>query len=482
MHRPIVTSFHAAIAVALLSLGACSKQDSAPASAAASAPSAVANVAPPVPDVGKLTTVKVNAEGFGGSAGEAVGEAMRLAILQVNGASFDMSSLNVKYGLDATMGQDSASLRASSFVEAVRQRSGGVIQSLRIVTLTEPDTKNLRFKAQIEADIAKFDTPESMKKVKLVIAPLTFDSSSLNMGDKTLPAAQVAAALRQRIVDALTNTGRFAVLDRDSDPAVQAELDRITSGQAPSAETAKLSQASSADLVWMGHVGQLQYDRHARRLQTSDRELVNYSGGWALTEKLVNVATRQVALSDSLRGEAPSTEPTTLGSNVDSDKVLADMTDELVKQVVASVLQGTFPVSVVSRDGMSVVLSQGGQALRAGARYDVVKLGKEVKDPQTGQSLGRADAPCCTVVVDRVATNLSYGHLEGVTGSLDALPDGSLQVRGERKVAAATTAEQAVPAATQESDAPAVNARGAKHAAKAAMRETAASSPEETKW
>jgi hypothetical protein len=61
----------------------------------------------------------------------------------------------------------------------------------------------------------------------------------------------------------------------------------------------------------------------------------------------------------------------------------------------------TFPVAVVARDGMNVVLSQGGQSVKAGARYAVVSMGKEIIDPQTQQSLGRMESPCCEVFVVR---------------------------------------------------------------------------------
>jgi curli biogenesis system outer membrane secretion channel CsgG len=73
-------------------------------------------------------------------------------------------------------------------------------------------------------------------------------------------------------------TGRFAVLDRDFGPAIEQELEMISGGQAPSAELAKLSQAASADLVWSARINSFAYNRHARQLRTSDRELVSYSG------------------------------------------------------------------------------------------------------------------------------------------------------------------------------------------------------------
>lgn len=433
----------AAVAAALF-LNACGDK---PAEKAVTQEPKVENAAPPVPDVGKVRNEATTAQGFGASAGEAVADAMKLAILQVNGAAIQSTSVTAKYGLDVSLNQDSASLRANGFAELVQQRSGGVIQNFKLLELIEPTAENKHFKARIEAQIAKFTPSADMQKIKVVIGQIRFDRPTLAMGDRQASAAEVGAEIRQRISDALVQTGRFAVLDRELNADIQGELDMISSGQAPSAELAKLSQAASADIVWSGKISSLAYNKHARQLKTSDRELVSYSGGWAMTEKLVNVATRQVMGSSSLKGSAPATEPTTMSRGVDSDKILRDMTDDLVNQVVTSVLRRTFPVAVVSRDGTNVVLSQGGQALKEGARYAMVALGNEMKDPQTGQSLGRTESPCCELVVERVTPNLSYGHLENVRSNLDQLPVGGLQLRDELKRAAVTTARATAPEA-----------------------------------
>ena len=456
----------ALLAGALAVLAACDQKPAAtaaapgtPAPAASAAPAAVATTAPapltpatatiPPPDVGKLETVKVTADGYGGSASEAVAEAMRMAILQVNGAAVDMATVNAKLGIDVTTNQSAQSMRAEGFADAVRTRSGGVVQNFRIVNMDEPLLPKGKFKASIEAGIAKFVVPAELKKIKLVVAPLRFDRASIPMGDRNVPADEVGAELRQRILDALVNTGRFAVLDREFSPEIQQELDMIASGEAPKAEIAKLSQAVTADVIWTGRINGLAYNRHARQLHTSDRQLVSYSGGWSVSQKLVNVATRQVVTAETLRGDAPSTAPTTLGTGVNSGKILGNMTDDLVNSVVASILSRTFPITVVALEGANVVLSQGGQALRAGSRYAMVVMGSEIKDPQTGQSLGRVESPCCQLVIDRVTPNLSYGHIEGATGSLDNLLPGALQVREQLKGGklAVASSDAVVPAA-----------------------------------
>ena len=401
------------------------------------APEQPQSVAPPVPDVGRLETVEVQVIGLGQSPGEAMAQALQMALLQVNGAVIQSASVTAKYGLDVALGQDAASLRASAFAEVVKQKSGGVIQSVQVVDLEEPKPWAKRYKYTIKANISKFKPSAEMQKIKVVVGPVRFEQASLPMGDRSVSAAEVGATLRQRISDALVQTGRFAVLDREFSPEIEQELAIIATGQAPSAELAKLSQAASADLVWSARVSSFAYNRHARQLKTSDRQLVSYSGGWALSQKLVNVATRQVTASDSLRGSVPSMAPTTLGAGVDGNKVMTDMSDALVAGVVSSILQRTFPLTVVARDGESVVLSQGGQAVKEGARYQVVAMGKEMKDPQTGQSLGRLESPCCELVVDRVTPNLSYGHLENMRGGMEDLPPGGLQVREVLKASAA---------------------------------------------
>ncbi|MFK0379933.1 CsgG/HfaB family protein [Pandoraea sp. NPDC090278] len=465
--------------MALFFMAGCSEKaaDNSQTQAPASTPSAAASV----PDVGKVETEKVTASGFGDTAGEATTEAMKLALLQVNGAVVQAQSVVAKYGLDVSLGQDSASLRANAFAEVVAQRSGGVIQHLRVLSLDEPGVLNKRFKATIEADIAKFKPSADMQKLKVVVGPVLFTQDRLPMGDIAVPSSEVAAVLRQRVSDALVQTGRFAVLDREMSPEIEHELDIIASGQAPSAELTKLSQAASADLVWSARVSAFNYTRMARQLRTSDRQLVSYSGGWALSQKMVNVATRQVTAAGSLSNAMPATAPTTLSNGVDSQRILTEMTDQASKAIVSAILQSTFPITVLARDGTNVVVSQGGQALREGGRYAVVAMGNEFKDPQTGQSLGRTENPCCELIVERVTQNLSYGHLDSVRPglNLDSLPIAGLQVRGELTGHPAQASQQAAAQAGTQ----AVASAGPKAAKKSTPSAGAQAAPaQDDKW
>jgi curli biogenesis system outer membrane secretion channel CsgG len=442
---------HGLVVLAVLALTACGKKEQE--TVAASTPPQAASVAAPLPDVGKVDTVATTADGYGSSPGAATADAMKTAILQVNGATIDTSSVQVKYGLDVTDGVDTLSLRATQFAERVAQKSGGAITNFKLVSVVEPKEKAGQYKVTIEANIAHFTAPSDSKKIKVVVGGLKFDAAAFQIGGQSFSAAKVASDIRQQVATALTNTGRFSILDRESDADIDNELAMIKSGAAPRAETGKLGQAVTADLIWAGHIDTLAYERHARQLRTSDRELVSYSGGWAISQKLVNVATRQVLTADALQGKAPDVAPTTMGSGVNSAQVLQDMETAIARDVVAAIVARTFPITVVSIDGNNVVLSQGGQSVTTGARYAIVSMGKELKDPQTGESLGRVETPCCVAVIDKVTPKLSYAHLEQVTTPLNGVVPASLQLRELVKPTA--SAVSAEPTSQARAEAPA---------------------------
>jgi curli biogenesis system outer membrane secretion channel CsgG len=448
------------IVLSTLVLTACAKKNEPKAVESAASASAASPVAP-LPDVGKVGQVKVSTQGIGATPDAAVQEALRLAVIEVNGESIDAGSVAVKFGLDVASGQTEESLRGSAFAEAVASRSKGTISNFKLVSLIEPTATGQPYKANIEASIAKFTAPSDSKKIKIAISPLHVSADQFDVGGTTVPASKVAGEVRQRLIDALTATGRFSVLDRDFAPEVQSELDLIATGQTPSDQMAKLNQTLSADIVWVGTINDFGYHRDSRHLQMSDRDLVSYAGGWSVSHRILNVSTRQIMLSDTLQDQLAPSEPTTMDRGVNSAQLVATMESVVVDRTVSAILSRTFPLVVVSKEGTNVILSQGGQAVKVGASYAIVSMGKELKDPQTGESLGRTETPCCDVVIDRVASKLAYGHLENVKIALDSVDPVGLQVRDELKPQTTANSPSVAPSAQRPPAQPSIAANKA---------------------
>ncbi len=460
-------------------LGGCNKPSEAPpAPASAAGPKLTAQ-----PDVGKVEQIAVTASGSGITPGAAINDALKTALMQVNGTKVQATSASLQtfdkvtaqLDIETANGSDrataTATVQGAHFAEQIVAQSQGLVSGFKVARMTPPADKGGLYTADISATIAKFKAPADSGKIKIVVAPLRSSQSSFDIGGRAVPAAVVLAQLRQQLIDALTQSGRFTVLDRQFESELEGELDLITSGKAVNTDFAKLGQALTADLVWVGTVNELAYTRHARALRTSDRELVSYSGGWSISQRMINLATRQILQSGTIDARAPSIAPTTMGSGINADAVLQDMRAAMAARSAEAILLQTFPISIVERDGMNVILSQGGSALVPGTRYRLYLQGKEMKDPQTGQSLGNSESACCVVLINRVTPKLSYGVLEDVTVKLDGVAPGALQVRESlapvapvaTKAPADSTAEAAevaaAPVAKASANAPAKPAR-----------------------
>lgn len=392
-------------------------------------------------DVGKIEFETITATGTGITAGAALNAALKNAVMQVNGAIVDSGSANfslssntmAKIDVETSRGNGhiniAEKIQSQQFIELIATESRGVVASFKVLDSDLLSKLSKDYTVKIEAKIAKYKAPSEQGKLKIVVAPLRTNKATFNIGGREVPAQEVVETIHQQIVDSLTQTGRFIVLDRQFDSELQDELDMIGSGQTPNTDFAKLGQAASADIILVSVVNELNYDKHVKHLEMSGRDLVSYSGGWSLSQRMINLSTRQILQSSTLKGVVPSIAPSTLGSNFNQSTTIKNMAVDMVKKVAEVVIQTTFPITIVERDGNNVVLSQGGSSVAENSRYMVYLLGKTIKDPQTGIVLGNMENVCCEVVINRVTPNLSYGVLENVKIKIDGVPSGALQIR-----------------------------------------------------
>ncbi len=433
----------------LLVLTACSKESPTPNQVNQKGFNSTA--AASLPDVGKIDSVKVESVGEGATLGKAVNNALRSAIQQVNGTSLQAISVVRHLSIDMTSNNDAAFFRSSGFAQEIIQKSGGIIDHFSITDISKPFFANGTYTVKIEAFISKFK-PSSLseKKLKIVIAPIQATNTNYTVGTMSISASQLTHDIAHKISLALASTGRFSVLDRQDSADFQQEINLIHSGQTPASDTAKLGQVYSADVILAGSIGSFSYIKHAQSLITSDRKLVSYTGHWSYNQKLINFTTREIMNSSSLAGTPPSIAPTTLPITLDSRQILENMENNIAQKAVHKILATTFPISVISKNHNNIVLSQGGDVLHAGDYYSMSKSGDILKDPQTGEIIGRAKSKCCDVVINRVDQKFAYAHIvKRYIPDSQITPDGSVRI--DHKIKAPTTvtvAKQVNPVAT----------------------------------
>ncbi|WP_312261290.1 CsgG/HfaB family protein [Candidatus Igneacidithiobacillus taiwanensis] len=409
----------------------CSKHENQSANESSSTPTQKSAYAAPLPNVGKIKTVYVTATGTGMTRNDAINDAVKNAILQEYGEKVDLNSVKYRAALHVADNMKSKNIDVEWSGSAVRNATNGLLTSLKVLKVKKPELFGLlgkNYTVTISAAFPKFSGPKSPNLLKIVIGQIKTNGNSFVIGGQTIPASTVVSDIHQQLVTALSQTGRFVVLDRSFGSSINDELSLISEGQTPEKDYAKLGQVTSADVIWVGSINTFGYYRHAQNLSISSRQLVSYSGGWSLSERLVDVANRQIVAADTLQGRPPSIAPTTLGTNFNASNTETTMVNDMVHKIIASILMREYPITILQKEGNQVVLSQGGDSVLKGAVYRVVAMGKELTDPQTGQSLGRTQTPFGKVVIDRVTPTLSYGHLIDVDASSTSIAPGELQV------------------------------------------------------
>ena len=450
---------------------------------AATSSSSSSNLAREIPNAGKIEHVGVTSHGQGPTLQAAVDQALQLAVEQINGKSIDSSSTQFQGGMAVAFGPDPVQLSSASFANYVTTKSRGVVTDFRIVDQQQVDNG---YEATIRANIAKFVRPESANRLRVVVAPLRTNRDTFVIDTRGVSSQEVSDKIHKDILDALVQTNRVAALDREFSAELDSELDLIASGRTPSEDQARMSQQLVADYVLVGTLEKFEYKRHERHLRLSERTLVSNSGRASLSLRLINTATRQAEFAGTVLIDIPETEPSTLNpaldrvGAVDRDKQFDNIVDGMIRQLseqsVSKVMSRLYPVTVLTVEGDDVVLSQGEGQVHEGKTYKVIWRGKEMKDPQTGQSLGRLEKDCCTIKVTKVTPSLSYGSLVAKTVDVaKVFAPGALELGEQLNATASTPGTETI----QSADSP----KAGNHAAqKAAVENKSASSKADSNW
>lgn len=312
----------ALLSAVLVGVVACGKEDEkADVAATSAAPASAA---------GGVEQVEVTASGSGPSRDEAIRDAVLRAVEEVHGRAVSMSNVSQELGSVekskdvSVMGvgaSKSETERTTVGGRRLEESTRGLVTSIRIL---EEDEGRKGWTVKLVAKVAKFTAPGAGKPTVIVGQP-----KGDGLGEES------SALIRGRISEALTSSGKVAVLDRSNDSELEAELEFAGSNAVTSTEALKQGQAQVADFLVQIVVDEFGVDRNVRTLRMTGREIVQYSGRASATYRLVHVATRQVVASGKASASKASGEA--LQDNVDVDAWRAEMLDEIAGKLATDV-------------------------------------------------------------------------------------------------------------------------------------------------
>ena len=345
---------------------------------------------------GQMSYVPVDSQGSGISRKDAIADALQDAVSQVNGAEIaaEMSS-SLKEDTSDKNGKEEYSLE-ESFQENVKKKTKGVIRSWKLLSEEKEESEDGLWVVNLNVTVAQYKLSKQLERLRITVAPFQI---SPTVSDETL-ATKFMESFPNGLVGYLSQSRRFALLDRDFLENQSQELDFIKRGDVRAEELAKLGNKVGADFIVVGLVEDVFKNENIVTMRSTGQQIKNVQTGARISYRIIDVATTQIKFSDSV-----SYDPNMGKASV------RDMADYISNIAGQTIVNSIYPVSVVSNTGNQFTLGQGGKTIRVGEQFNLVRYGKDIFDPHTKESLGREEIVVGVLKITNVQSKTSTAKI-----------------------------------------------------------------------
>jgi hypothetical protein len=201
------------------------------------------------------------------------------------------------------------------------------------------------------------------------------------------PASNYARLLRDSFEPSLVATRRFDVLARDATDAFAAEARFQRSSDAAPGEAARQGRGLGADYLMLVDVQALSIRNGIReRVRISGEEYIRSEINGAVKLEVLEFATRK-------RKWSGHEQISVVLDGVDrvDPNVLLDIFRSAARSLVSNMIAAIYPIRVVSVNGNLITINRGEGSVSVGESVRILEFGREMKDPQSGESLGREE-------------------------------------------------------------------------------------------
>ena len=350
----------------------------------------------------KIETKTVEVNGTASDESSAINNALVEAISQINGAKI---AAEVKTSLSQVSTKEGADVK-KTFDKNLSKITNGLVKSYRILS-SEKD-ENL-FKVKLSVQVSKFKKSVQTKRLRLAVVPFRA-ANTVKITDAT---KKFEGAITAQLENYLTQTRRFALVDRSFVKEQTKELNFIAGGAKNSMsneEIAKLGNRIGTDYLIVGRIEKANMYVTEKKSKVSDTVKKTLTSNARITLRIIDVATTQIKFSDTYEKSL----------NASIEKVA----DNLALNIGDAILGTIYPIRMINASSSQVTLGQGGKTMANGDLFKVYQLGKKMKDPYTGESLGREEIEVAVIKIKTIKPKTAEADiLESIIELSDAIKD-----------------------------------------------------------
>ncbi|MHC4740434.1 MAG: CsgG/HfaB family protein [Planctomycetota bacterium] len=364
--------------------------------------------------------------GRGATKDQAVKNALYTAVGQARGVEVDSERYNLGFhesgvGLDADDTGEGRSTRIQFDSIAVGTQGnvyttkiGGAVKTYEV--LEEQKTED-GYEVKVRVTIIDYAPRDDSHRPKIGLMHARTLQPTYVFLDNQVPGAVVSAMFTQKLAMALTQTNKFAVLDRESMAEFARERSLLLSNDAPLEERAKLAEMLGSDYLLVGTISQAKLERKAKRLSAANYTVTEHKARVVFNYRLVSGYSRQIVQAGVVEKYLENEEIRAIADEQSSaewdpaqirEAIFAIVANEVVEKIIDRL----YPVKVVSvQPNGQIIVNQGGDRIEPGTVFEIYKQGEELFDPDTKESLGKVETLVATIKITRVAQKMSFAEV-----------------------------------------------------------------------
>jgi curli biogenesis system outer membrane secretion channel CsgG len=351
--------------------------------------------------VAQATLVKktVQAEGTGANLNSAIYDALDEAIGRINGKSIETRKQLDTVEVSEADNDKEAYFIAEAYQKSIKSATKGVVDGYEILSKQKLD--NGLWSVTLSVIVVKFQGSDNNRK-RIGVIPLRTGKGRFAVNEHPIDPDRVSRVTTQSLVMTLVQSRKFTVLDREYIDEIVGEQGLALSPNTPITEIARLGQEMVADYILVGTLEALVLSQKIVKMQSSGREVTSRQGNVELIVRLIDVSTRQIVFSESLKLRVTDDDLERFGASLSDEGPESAIGTFAADQVGRKILDTIYPLLIVAVQGQEVTVGQGGSQIKQGDKLAVFMYGGRLTDPYTKEFIGFEEIQVGLIEVTRV--------------------------------------------------------------------------------
>jgi TolB-like protein len=383
-------------------------------------------------------TVERTAFGSGMTRSEAIADALAEASKQMFGATISVQDIRKQLTVEETDDQgDSFAATTTGNRTISVQTPTGLLKDYEVLSATR-DPNGQGWEAQVLARGLLYESRTggaSANRVRLAVIPFRSLAGDYPYLNRRIDPASVIGRLTQSLIAQLSQSRKFAVLDRQYVEEIMGEKNHLAQGDVPLAEQLRLGQELGADFLIVGTLTDFGLQQKTGTIQLTGETTTSTQARLVFEYRIIDVATREIRSANTYQHSWGTADLRKIANNFEPSILTTSVMQIAADTVANELIEIIYPIKVVKVMGSGqLILNQGGIRVAVGDRFGVFLPGEKLIDPDTGENLGSEEIYCGIAEIARVTPKTSYakmieGSHEDVEAGAICRPDNTLSAQ-----------------------------------------------------